>query len=75
MIVEIIRLLIGLLLLVFHKPVADFILAREQAFARMLEGRGVFLPAFPSNRFAHDLYFCIGLLVCIFAMFRMSPWA
>ena len=71
MIIELARLALGLLIIVFHKPVADFILDRERELAAILSRRGIELPAFPSTKFAHDLYFCIGTLVTMVSLAQL----
>jgi hypothetical protein len=71
MIIELARLLLGLLILFFHKQVADFILNRERELASVLSRRGILLPAFPSTKFTHDLYFCIGTLIAMVSLFRL----
>jgi hypothetical protein len=71
MIIEMSRLIMGLLIICFHKQIADFILTREQELASVLSRRGILLPAFPSTKFTHDLYFCIGTLVSIISLARL----
>ncbi len=71
MIVELARLILGLLIICFHRQIADFILNREQELAALLSQRGISLPAFPSSKFTHDLYFCIGTFVAILSLARI----
>lgn len=71
MIVELARLILGLLIICFHRQVADFILNREQELASLLSQRGIFLPSFPSTKFTHDLYFCLGTFIAIFSLTRL----
>jgi len=71
MIVDIARLLLGLLVMVFHRPLADFIMAREHALVRILRARGVRFPAPPSESLAHNLYFGLGAFICVISMARI----
>ena len=71
MIIELSRLAFGLLIVFFHRQLADFILNRERELAAILSSRGIQLPAFPSTKFAHDLYFCIGTLVALISLARL----
>lgn len=71
MIIELARLVLGLLIICFHRQVADFILKREQELADLLSRRGVLLPSFPSPKFTHDLYFCLGTLVSVISLARL----
>jgi hypothetical protein len=71
MIVELARLFLGLLIVLFHRPIADFILRQEQHMASILSQRGLRLPQFPSPQFAHNLYFFIGVFVAVISMARI----
>jgi hypothetical protein len=71
MIVELARLMFGLVIVLFHRPIADFILRQEQHMAAILSQRGMRLPQFPSPQFAHNLYFCIGVVVAVLSMARI----
>jgi hypothetical protein len=71
MIIELARLLLGLLIIFFHRQVADFILNRERELASVLSRRGILLPAFPSTKFTYDLYFCIGTFVALVSLARL----
>jgi hypothetical protein len=65
MIVEVTFLVLGLLVLFFHKQVGDFVLEQERRLAARLTQHGIFVPEFPSREFAHDLYFVIGVVVAL----------
>lgn len=71
MIADLFRLLLGLLIIFLHRPIADWILRREQEMASWFSHHGVNLPEFPSNDFAHNLYFCIGIFMACFSMARI----
>lgn len=68
MITEVSRLVIGLALLAFHRPVASWILKREETVARMMAAKGWHLPSFPSEKTIHDVYFCMAVFICCFSM-------
>ena len=38
---------------------------------QVLSRRGILLPAFPSTKFTHDLYFCLGTLVAVISLARL----
>ena len=71
MIVELARLMFGLIIVLFHRAIADFILHQEQHLAALLSQRGIKLPEFPSHQFARNLYFVIGVLVAVISMARI----
>jgi hypothetical protein len=71
MIVEISRLLMALAVMCFHKRIGDFILKQEERLAARLTQRGIFVPAFPSREFAHNLYFAIGVIVSLVASVQL----
>jgi len=65
------RLVLGLLIIMFHRQIADWILVREQEIATLLSRRGWDVPTFPTPQSAHTLYFCFGAFVCVFALLRI----
>jgi hypothetical protein len=65
MIVEIARLLMGVLIAVFHRPLASMIMQQERALDGYFRRRGVQLPAPPSDSTAQNLYFSIGIFICL----------
>jgi hypothetical protein len=65
MIVEISRLLMGLLIAIFHRPLASMIMQHERALDGYFRSRGVQLPAPPSDATAQNLYFSIGIFICL----------
>ena len=71
MIVDIARLFLGLLIMVFHRPLANFIMARERALDRILRARGVRFPEPPSESMAHNIYFGLGAFICVISMARI----
>jgi hypothetical protein len=55
----------GVLIAVFHRPIAALIMRQERITDSYFRQRGITLPAPPSDRTAENLYFFIGILVCI----------
>ena len=71
MAIELTRLAFGLLLLIFHRPVADCMLRQEQALALLLRQHGVSLPGTLQAETAHNIYFLIGAFVVLFQLARI----
>ena len=71
MLMEIFRLLLGLTMALFHRPVADFMLERERALVITLRSRGLPVPAAPTTETARTLYFCIGIFMAAWELARM----
>ncbi len=71
MVVEITRLLLGLLIALFHRPIADFVLMQERALVIAFRQRGVPLPAAPTTETARTIYFVMGILLAMFEIVRI----
>lgn len=71
MIRELVRLALGLLILGFHKQIADFIIVQEERLAQMLRARGFDVPTFPTAESARTVYFVFGVMVSCFALIRI----
>lgn len=65
MVVEVTRLLLGLLIVVFHRPIAMRMMQQERAIDSYFRQRGIALPAPPSDSTAETLYFLLGIFVCL----------
>ena len=65
MVVEITRLLLGVLIAVFHRPLATRMMAQERALDVYFRRRGISLPEPPSDTVAQNLYFGIGIFICL----------
>ena len=72
---EIARLFLGLLLMGLHRPIADFILAREQSLVLASRERGIPLPAAPKSETFRTIYFAIGIFMVIVQMLRIYQLA
>ena len=71
MVVELTRLLLGLLIAVFHRPLASKVMQHERALDGYFRSRGVNLPAPPSDATAQSLYFTIGIFICLIEAGRL----
>lgn len=71
MITEITRLALGLLIAFFHKPLSDYIVAKDTALVELARDRGVNLPEAPPQETARNLYFCTGIFVASYELFRI----
>ena len=65
MVVEVTRLILGVLIAMFHRPIATAIMQRERALDSYFRQRGIRLPAPPSENTAQNLYFGIGIGICL----------
>lgn len=65
MIVEITRLLLGVAIAVFHRPLANMIMQQERQLDGFFRSRGVQLPTPPSDATAQNLYFIIGIFIAL----------
>lgn len=71
MAVELTRLLLGVLIAVFHQPIAGKIMRQERALDGYFRQRGIYLPPPPSERAAQNLYFGIGIFICLLEAFKI----
>jgi len=65
MVVEVTRLLLGVLIAIFHRPLATKIMEQERALDMYFRERGLRFPAPPSDSTAQNLYFIIGIFICL----------
>lgn len=65
MLVEVTRLLLGVLIAVFHRPIAIRMMRQERALDTYFRQRGITLPAPPNDNTAENLYFFLGIFICI----------
>ncbi len=71
MVVELTRLLLGLLIAYFHRPIADFVLVQERALVIAFRQRGFPVPAAPTTETVRTIYFLIGILLATFEICRI----
>ena len=63
--VEVTRLLLGVVIALFHRPIANKMMQQERAIDSYFRQRGISLPPPPSDATAQTLYFCIGIFICL----------
>ena len=68
---EVTRLLIGLAIALFHRPIADFMLEQETSLVVLFRQRGFVLPSVPRRSTVHTLYFLTGIGVALFEVARI----
>jgi hypothetical protein len=71
MAIEIARLCLGLLIVAFHKRIADSIPERERSLVVTFRSRGMPLPAAPTTQTARNLYFGVGIFIVIVEWLRI----
>lgn len=71
MTIELLRLLMGLMLAAFHRPVSDFIVEQEHAFAGLARRGGLRLPTPLSIETSRNLFFSMGILVALLQIARI----
>lgn len=69
--IELLRLMMGLLLAGFHRPVSDFIVEQDRAFAGLAQRGGLRLPGPLSVETSRTLFFSIGILVALLQIARL----
>jgi hypothetical protein len=65
------RLVLGLLVALFHKPIATYIIDREHALDSFFHRHGVHFPEPPSEATMHNIYFCLGLFISLFSIAKI----
>jgi hypothetical protein len=68
---EVTRLALGLLIALFHKPLADFITEQDAQLVAIFRQRGVNLPDTMRRDTARNLYFAMGILVAMVELVRI----
>lgn len=70
---EITRLALGLLIALFHRALADFMLRQERVLVVMFRQHGVPCPAAPTTETMRNVYFGIGIFLAMYELVRI--WA
>lgn len=70
MVVDVTRLFIGLLIVAFHRPLADFILHQEKQLVTLFHSRGLRMPI-PTQSTARNVYFGLGMIVTVLSLVRL----
>ncbi len=71
MTVELARLLLGLLIAIFHRPLAVKVMEQERVLDGYFRRRGIRLPEPLSDTGAGNLYFGIGIFICLLETARI----
>ena len=69
--IEVTRLALGLLIAIFHKPLADFITEQDAQLVALFRRRGVSVPDTMRRDTARNLYFAMGIIVAMVELARM----
>jgi hypothetical protein len=70
MLLEFWKLAMGLLIVVFHREIADFILRHEETLVVLLRSRGMPLPLL-TRESIHNVYFLLGISIAVLEMLRI----
>ena len=65
---EVARLLLGVLIAIFHRPIGTLTMRQERATTAYFRQRGISLPMLPSDAAAQNLFFFIGIFICLLEM-------
>ena len=71
MLLELVRLVLGLILAMFHRPVSDFILEQDRALAGLVRSRGIPIPAPLTTETSRTLFFLLGIGVALAQIARI----
>jgi hypothetical protein len=71
MAIEVVRLLFGVFIVLFHRPIADFILRQEEALIANFRRRGLLMPLLFTREGARNLYFGLGVFIAVVEMARI----
>ncbi len=71
MFLEFTKLALGLALMLFHRPIADYVMERERELVVLVRQRGIPLPAALSTETARNVYFGLGAFVALFEVARI----
>ena len=69
--VEVARLFLGLSIALFYRPIASTILQQERQLDSYFRRRGLNLPEPLSDTTAQNLYFFIGIAICLLEALRI----
>jgi hypothetical protein len=71
MVFEVARLLLGVMLMTFHRPIADFFVEMDHISTAMFRAGGLNMPGPPRQAVMHTIYFCMGIIVCVVSMAKI----
>jgi hypothetical protein len=70
MLMEFWRLGFGLLIVVFHREIADYILRQEEALVSIFRSRGMSMPLL-SRDAIRNIYYFLGISIALLEMLRI----
>ena len=65
------KLAVGLLIALFHKQIAEFILFYERGLVVLFRQRGLMVPDVVTTQLAYNVYFVLGIFTATYQMFRI----
>lgn len=65
MVVHLSMLLLGVLIAVFHRRISTVMMRQERVLDTYLRQRGILLPPVLSDDTAENLYFFVGIFICL----------
>ena len=65
------KLGVGILIALFHRQIAEFILFYERAFVVQCRQRGLPVPDVVTTQMACNVYFILGIFTATYQMFRI----
>ncbi len=68
---EWLRLIVGLAVVAFHRPIADFIMEQERALVIAFRQRGVPVPGVPTTATGRNIYFWLGVCIVFIELIRI----
>lgn len=71
LVIEIMRLGLGLLIAAFHRQIADYVMPHERQLVALFRSRGVPLPDVVKESTAYNVYFTLGILVALVEIIRI----
>jgi hypothetical protein len=70
-VVEFSRVLLGLVIALFHVQLADFLCEQDRALAAAFRQHGVTIPGALPRQAAHTLFFVLGIAVALVSLSRI----
>jgi hypothetical protein len=68
---EFTKLAVGLIIALFHRQIAEFILFYERAFVVRARQAGLMLPDVVTTQMAYNVYFLLGIFTAMFQILRI----
>jgi hypothetical protein len=67
---ELVRLLFGFMIALFHRPISDFVMERERVLITAFRDRGIPAPELTEEG-ARNVYFALGIFIMLLEMGRI----